>query len=134
MYPMIRRRLLAFLSVFILCFSFAACGSSDQAGEGDPIVGTWEMSEITAGNRQVGAQEYKEAADISRNPVLVFEANGTVTLDMDGESGAGTWSQEGGRYSVTYKRGDEETSTELDMEGELLIMEQDGYTLTYERQ
>lgn len=133
MYPTIMRRLLALISVFILCFSFTACGSDGQAAADDPIVGTWEMAEITAGNRQVDAQEYRKAADVSRAPALTFEADGTVTLDMDGESGVGTWTQEGGRYTITYRRGDRETSTGLNLTEGLLIMEQDGYTLTYQK-
>ena len=132
MYPTKRSRRFAFLSVFILCLSLTACGG-ETAGAGDPIVGTWEMTEITAGNRQVNAQEYKAAADVSRVPVLTFEENGEVILDMDGESGSGKWSEEGGQYSITYKRGDEEQNAALEMEEGLLIMEQDGYILTYKK-
>lgn len=132
MYPTKRVRRFAFLSVFFLCLSLTACGGS-QAGAGDPIVGTWEMTEIAAGNKQVTSQEYKKAADVSRVPVLTFEENGEVSLDMDGESGSGTWTSEGGQYSITYKRGDEETNVALEMEEGMLIMEQDGYILTYEK-
>ena len=125
-------RLLGLISVFLLCFLFTACGDS-QAGENDQIVGTWQMTEITAGNRQVSAEEYQRAASVNRPPVLTFEGSGKVTLDMDGVSGTGTWTQEGAGYSITYKRGDREKTVPLGLSGLQLTMEQDGYTLTYEK-
>lgn len=125
-------KMLGLISVFLLCFVFTACGNQ-QAGENNQIVGTWKMTEITAGNRQVSAEEYQKAASVSSPPVLTFETSGEVTLDMDGESGTGTWTQEGAGYSITYKRGDKEKKVPLDLNGIQLTMDQDGYTLTYEK-
>lgn len=120
--------------IFIFMFLFTtACSSGGQVDENSPVVGEWKMAEITAGSGQVSAEEYREAAHVSQVPVLTFEKDGTVTLDMDGTAGAGTWMQEGDGYVVVYKRGDNETSVQVDMQGSSLVMEQDGYTLTYEK-
>lgn len=126
-------KMLGIISIFLLCFLFTACFGNNETGESNQIVGAWEMTEITAGNRQVSAEEYQKAASVSRPPVLTFEGSGEVTLDMDGESGTGTWTQEGTAYSITYKRKDGEKTVHLELNGIQLTMEQDGYTLTYEK-
>ena len=66
-------------------------------------------------------------------PVLKFETDGSVTLDVDGASGTGTWSEKNGNYSITYKTDGEEHTQSVDMDGSTLTMRQNGYTLTYTR-
>lgn len=125
---------LSFFLVLILCLMFTACGGQENsAGDSDAIVGTWEMTEITAGSSQVSAAEYMKAANVSKVPVLTFEGSGKVTLELDGDSGSGTWSNENGAYSISYGSGEDETVKALDVNGSRLVMEQDGYTLTYEK-
>lgn len=128
-----RYKVSGLISIFFLCFLFTACSDNNGAGQNSQIMGTWQMTEITAGNRQVSAEEYQKAASVTRPPVLTFEESGAVTLDMDGESGTGTWTQEGADYSITYKRGDKEKTVPLELNGSQLTMDQDGYTLTYEK-
>ncbi len=130
----IKHKLLLLSFTFLLCAGLAACGSdSGNQGDGSAVAGTWKMTEITAGARQVDAEEYKEAAGVSNVPTLTFESGGKVTLDVDGKTGDGKWTESGGNYSITYKRGDQEVTERVEIDGSSLTMKQDGYTLTYEK-
>ncbi|MCE2603872.1 lipocalin family protein, partial [Pseudomonas aeruginosa] len=71
--------------------------------------------------------------DVDKVPVLTFEDDGKVTLDVNGDSGTGTWSEEGGAYSITYKSGDDDVTKSVELDGSTLKMEQNGYALTYEK-
>lgn len=133
MYQKIRSKLLFFIPTLILCFFFTACSGGQEKGGNDAIAGIWEMTQITAGNSQVSADDYMKSADVTRVPTLTFESNGNVTLEVDGDSGSGTWLEKGGQYTVTYKSGEEEVTKQVEMDNGTLTMEQDGYTLTYER-
>ena len=131
----IKHKLLFLMLTLLLCAGLAACSSdSAEQGSSSAILGVWEMTEITAGARQVDAQEYKEAAGVSRVPKLTFESDGKVTLDMNGKTGNGNWTESGGNYSITYKRGEDEVTEAVDIQGSNLTMKKDGYTLTYEKQ
>ncbi len=116
-----------------LFFSFLLAGCNEPQEGYEAVAGTWEMTEITAGARQVAADEYKKAASASNVPTLTFDETGTVTLDMDGNTGTGSWIQDGLYYAITYTRDGEESTQAIQLDGNRLVMEQDGYVLTYER-
>lgn len=126
-----KRKVAIFLSAAFFSFLLAGCGGPQEGSE--TVAGRWEMTEITAGARQVAADEYKKAAGVSRVPILTFEENGEVTLDMDGETGTGSWEQDGLYYCIKYTRDGEEGTQAIKMEDGAMVMEQDGYTLTYEK-
>lgn len=109
----------------------AGCGGPKEGSE--TVAGRWEMTEITAGARQVPADEYKKAAGVSQVPTLTFEETGEVTLDMDGDTGTGTWGQDGLYYYIKYTRAGEENTQTIKMEDGAMVIEQDGYVLTYEK-
>ncbi len=119
------------LAALFVAFLLTGCNEPQEGYEA--IAGTWEMTEITAGARQVAADEYKKAASASSVPTLTFEETGRVTLDMDGDTGTGSWVQDGIYYALTYVRDGEETTQAIQLDDDTLVMEQDGYVLTYEK-
>lgn len=127
----IRRKTVILLSAALFSFLLAGCGGPKEGSE--TVAGRWEMTEITAGAGQVAADEYKKAAGVNQVPILTFEENGEVTLDMDGETGTGTWGQEGLYYYIKYTRDGKEATETIRLEDGAMVMEQDGYTLTYEK-
>ena len=133
MYQM-KKNIPALILAMVLCIGLAACGAGDQKKGGNTaIVGTWELSEIAAGSSKMGAEDYMKSADVDKVPVLTFEDDGKVTLDVNGASGTGTWAAEGGAYSITYKSGDDDVTKSVELDGSTLKMEQNGYALTYEK-
>ena len=105
MYQM-KKNIPALILAMVLCIGLAACGAGDQKKGGNTaIVGTWELSEIAAGSSKMGAEDYMKSADVDKVPVLTFEDDGKVTLDVNGDSGTGTWAEEGGAYSITISQG-----------------------------
>lgn len=126
--------LLTAVMTALLCALLAACGSEQNVGGNTAIAGTWEMTDISTGVKQMSAEDYKKSAGVSKAPVLVFEKDGAVTLEVDGDSGSGTWTEENGNYSITYRTEGEDHTQAVEMDGSKLTMEQNGYTLTYERQ
>ncbi len=130
----IRNRMSCFCVLVLGCLLLAACGSEQQTGGNNAIAGTWEMTEISTGASQMSAEDYRKSADVQKVPVLGFETDGSVTLEVDGHSGSGTWTEKNGSYSLTYRRDGEEQTQSIDMKDSVLTMEQDGYTLTYQRQ
>ena len=131
----IQKKLFAIvLAIVIMGFGLTACGGNNQtSGTDNRIVGTWEMTEITAGTEKVSAEDYMHSADVNQVPVLTFEGDGAVTLKVDGDSGKGIWAEENGTYSITYHTDGNEITKSLKTDGATLTMEQDGYTLTYEK-
>ncbi|MCQ4635855.1 lipocalin family protein [Anaerovorax odorimutans] len=133
MYQM-RNKAIALILAMVLCVGLSACGQGSQKKGGDTaIVGTWELSEIGTGSSKMSADDYMKSAEVSKVPALTFEDDGTVTLDVDGNSGTGTWLEESGSYSITYKSGDEEVKKDLELTDSSLKMEQDGFALTYRK-
>lgn len=129
-----KKNALALIVAIVLCIGLAACGTDDQKKGGNTaIVGTWQLTEIAAGSSKISAEDYLKSANVDKGPVLTFEDSGKVTLDVDGDSGSGTWTEEGGAYSITYQSGDQEVTEAVAMNGSTLKMEQNGYTLTYEK-
>ncbi|MCI9596300.1 MAG: hypothetical protein HFE75_03180 [Firmicutes bacterium] len=119
------------LAAEFLSLLLAGCGGPKEGSE--TVAGHWEMTEISAGARQVAADEYKKAAGVSQVPALTFEETGEVTLDVDGDTGTGTWEQDGLYYYIKYTRDGEENTQAIKMEDGTMVIEQDGYTLTYEK-
>ena len=69
------------------------CDNSTGSESVHPLVGTWEITEITATS---GSQSVTLTADDDNNQTFIFNAVGTYSYvtEMDGEysSGNGTWS------------------------------------------
>ena len=130
-----KHKLLAIVFVLSLCFGLAACGSGgEKTGGSSAVSGTWTMTEIARGSSQVSAQDYMKSAETDKVPTLTFENGGKVTLDANGNTGEGKWIEENGKYTITYKKGEDEMNKEVKLQDNKLIMEQNGYLLTYEKQ
>lgn len=133
----IQKKLFVIVSTIVIgSFGLTACGGTEQdsgANTNNGLVGTWEMTEIAAGTEQISAEDYMQSADVNQVPVLTFEEDGSVNLVVDGDSGKGTWVEENGTYSITYQANGNEVTEPLKTDGSTLTMEQDGYTLTYEK-
>ena len=130
----IRNSIFALTLVMILCIGLASCGSGDQKKSGSSAVaGTWQMTSIEKGGKKTSAENYLKSANASKVPTLTFEDNGSVTLDVDGDTGTGTWENANGQYTLTYKSDGEDVVKEIVLEGDQLSLEQNGFRLTYEK-
>ncbi len=89
------KKLLALLLVFVFALSLVACGSKDG---GSGLVGTWEC--------------------VDDDVVVVFNANGTMSVEEGGQSGEGTYSYDEESDTLTFNLGDEERETELKLDGD----------------
>lgn len=133
MYHKLRSKRIVIIPALILCFLFTSCDSGQEKGGNGAIAGTWEMTRIAAGNEEISAADYMKSADVKQVPVLCFESDGKVTLDVEGVSGSGTWLEQNGQYTITYTSGGKDVTKQISFDNDTLVMEQNGYTLTYER-
>lgn len=129
----LKNPILAAALIVTLCLALAACGSNEKKGGDTAIAGTWEMTKIASGSSTLNAEDYLKSANAKQTPVLTFEEDGQVSLDIDGNSGTGTWLEEGGAYKITYTSGEDEVTKDLEVEGDTLKLEQQGYTMTFQK-
>lgn len=131
-----RSRPVKYFSVLLGLFCLilmVSCSSGNKTGGDNAIAGTWEMESIAVGASQVSAAEYLKSAHTKKVPVLIFEENGTVTLEIEGASGTGTWTEENGHYSIVYGTGEDTVTKDIQYNDTSLTLEQNGYILTYTR-
>ena len=76
------------LVTIILAMSFAACSSDSPVVDGTAFVGTWNVVEVEEGGEVIGA-ELIELAGLTA--FLVLSEDGTMSMDLMGEVGEGTW-------------------------------------------
>lgn len=118
--------LTAILSVMLLLM-LSACGTASE----DPIVGTWEMTEVSALGQKMTAEEFLESMEAgSEIPQITFKDNYTVKAEMIGSQGTGEWERDDDAYLVTD---DTSASLTFKLKDDTLRVEQGGATLKFER-
>ncbi|MCQ4635856.1 lipocalin family protein [Anaerovorax odorimutans] len=121
------RKILSVISVAILlCIAFTACGDSSD----DPVVGTWEMTSVSAMGQEMSAADFLKAANYTETPVITFNGDNTVDVDMLGNKGSGKWELKDGKYHVTDNS---DVSLEFTLEDNKLSTEQSGGKLVFEK-
>lgn len=105
----------------------SACGDSSD----DPVVGTWEMSKVSALGQEMSVKQFLKNTNTTETPKITFNGDNTVDADMMGTQGKGEWERKDGAYIVT-----DDTSAELSFElkDDTLSVEQGGATLEFEKQ
>ncbi len=118
------------LALLLVCASLAACG---EDASDDPVVGTWELTKVSALGQEMSAKEFLKSANYEDKgtPAITFNGDYSVKVDMLGTKGEGKWELKDNKYHVT-----DDTSSTLDftLENEILSIEQSGATLEFEKQ
>ena len=126
------KKIIAILMAVVMMFTVAGCG-----GSADPLVGTWvlDTSAMTEGMTE------EEAALVmafmgSMEMTFTFNADGTLkayaNIMGEEESKTGTYKAEGGNIVITGEDGTETTSP-YTLEGNKLVIEDNGQSLTFTR-
>lgn len=121
----------AIFTILLICASFAACGDSNASD--DPVVGTWELNQISVMGQEVSVADFLKMTDYDGDdiPTVIFNDDHTVSVDVLGSKGEGKWELQDGKYHIT-----DDTSTSLDftLEEDVLSVEQSGATLEFTKQ
>lgn len=122
------KRITALIAALLLvCAMFTACG--DSASD-DPVVGTWELTKVSAAGQDMSVSEFLKLAnfDESKIPTMTFKGDNTVDVDMLGSTGTGKWELKDGKYHVS----DSSTITlDFTLENDVLAVEYSGATLSF---
>lgn len=104
----------------------SACGDSSD----DPVVGTWEMSGVSALGQEMTIEQFLETTNTDEVPTITFNSDNTVEADMMGTQGQGEWKLQDEAYVVT-----DDSSAELtfELKDSTLSVEQGGATLEFEK-
>ncbi len=104
----------------------SACGDSSD----DPVVGTWEMSGVSALGQEMTIEQFLETTNTDEVPTITFNGDNTVEADMMGTQGQGEWKLQDEAYVVT-----DDSSAELtfELKDSTLSVEQGGATLEFEK-
>lgn len=124
-------KITALIAVLVLvCGLFAACGGG---ASDDPVVGTWEMTKVSAAGQDMTVSEFLKAANFSESevPVITFNGNNTIDVDMLGSKGSGKWELQDGKYHVSD---DSSMTLDFNLESDVLSVEYGGATLEFAKQ
>lgn len=122
-----KRMTVLIAALLLVCTMFTACGNS--AGD-DPVVGTWEMTKVSAAGQDMSASEFLKLANFDENkiPTMTFKGDNTVDVDILGSTGSGKWELKDGKYHVS-----DTSSMALDftLENDALVVKYSGATLSF---
>lgn len=126
-----KRKITALIATLVLvCGLMAACGSDSSD---DPVVGTWEMTKVSAAGQDMSVSEFLKAAnfDESEVPVITFNGDNTIDVDMLGSEGSGKWELQDGKYHISD---DSSMTLDFTLENDVLSVEYSGATLEFAKQ
>lgn len=116
-----KKHLLAIMCALVMLFAFTACSGDKYADS--PYLGTW-----TATSAEMMGIELPVADVIGGDMTIVFEANGSCTLDAAGDASSGSWEET--ETGVSIDDGD----VELTIDGDSATLVQDDVTINFERE
>lgn len=111
----------------LLCAIMAGCSDSSD----DPVVGTWEMTSVSAAGQEMTTAQFLEMANQTETPIITFNGDNTVDLNMLGQEGSGNWELNDDKYRVTDST---DSSLDFELKDGVLSVQQSGATLTFEKQ
>ena len=78
-----KKLIAAVFALMLLCVSFAGCGSDSSD---DPVVGTWELSQVSAMGQELSAEDFLKAANYEDKgtPSVTFNGDNTVSVQYAG--------------------------------------------------
>lgn len=99
-----------------------------EKSDSEAIVGTWKLVDVT-GDDEFDAEMLELLDEMGMAITFVATEDGQAVLDLAGDSESGTWSESGGKVTITM----DGESIEAQLEGDTLKFESDGAVLAFER-
>lgn len=122
-----KKRALTLLLALAMIVSLAACGGGGGAA------GSYKMTKMNAAGVEMNIDDLAALAGVDMTVTLELKSDGNFTLDMSAlgtGSVSGTWTSSGSSVTLTAE-GEDVNCT---LNGGTLVMEQDGQSLTFEKQ
>ena len=123
-----KKRALTLLLALAMIVSLAACG-----GGGGGAAGSYKMTKMNAAGVEMNIDDLAAMAGVDMTVTLELKDDGNFSLDMSAlgtGSVSGTWTSSGSTVTLTSD-GEDVNAT---ISGKTLVMEQDGQSLTFEKQ
>ena len=123
-----KKRALTLLLALAMIVSLAACG-----GGGNGPAGSYKMTKMNAAGVEMNIDDLAAMAGVDMTVTLELKDDGNFSLDMSAlgtGSVSGTWTSSGSTVTLTSD-GEDVNAT---ISGKTLVMEQDGQSLTFEKQ
>lgn len=124
-----KKRAMTLLLALAMIVSLAACGG----GGGGPA-GSYKMTKMNAAGMDMDIAQLTSLYGVDINVTLELKSDGNFTLDMSalgtGQSVSGTWTSSGNTVTLSAE-GDDLDAT---LNGNTLVLEESGQSLTFEKQ
>ena len=115
------------LAMILTVLTLAACGGSKIS----PVVGNWKATTVSVSGVSVDVDEYlKQSGNEDVKMEMVLEKDNTMSINMAGQTGDGTWKLDGSTLTLTID-GD---SLDTTYENGKITMDLSGVSMTLEKQ
>lgn len=122
-----KKKFMVLMSMLFVVLALGACGSKKAS----PVVGTWKITKAEAAGVSMAIDEYLAAVGMEGTKVeMILKDDNTLTMDMLGTEGEGTWEYKEPTLTLKNAAGDPMTATYEDGK---LTMESAGVTLVFEK-
>lgn len=135
-----KKHVLSLLMALAMVLSLAACGGGDNnatdnnADNTPSIAGTYNLTKVDMNGVSMDVAQVSEQAGVEVKVALILNEDGNFSLDMSSlgtnENLSGTWKEDGSNAILTAE-GQDIPAT---LDGNILTMEQDGQSLTFEKE
>ena len=122
-----KKRMMLLLAMILTVLTLAACGGSKIS----PVVGNWKATTVSVSGVSVDVDEYlKQSGNEDVKMEMVLEKDNTMSINMAGQTGDGTWKLDGSTLTLTID-GD---SLDTTYENGKITMDLSGVSMTLEKQ
>ena len=122
-----KKRMMLLLAMILTVLTLAACGGSKIS----PVVGNWKATTVSVSGVSVDVDEYlKQSGNEDVKMEMVLEKDNTMSINMAGQTGDGTWKLDGSTLTLTID-GD---SLDTTYEDGKITMDLSGVSMTLEKQ
>ena len=93
-----KKRMMLLLAMILTVLTLAACGGSKIS----PVVGNWKATTVSVSGVSVDVDEYlKQSGNEDVKMEMVLEKDNTMSINMAGQTGEGTWKLDGSTLTLT---------------------------------
>lgn len=122
-----KKQMMLLLAMILTVLTLAACGGSKTS----PVVGNWKATTVSVSGVSVDVDEYlKQSGNEDVKMEMVLEKDNTMSINMAGQTGEGTWKLDGSTLTLTID-GD---SLDTTYEDGKITMDLSGVSMTLEKQ
>ena len=122
-----KKQMMLLLAMILTVLTLAACGGSKIS----PVVGNWKATTVSVSGVSVDVDEYlKQSGNEDVKMEMVLEKDNTMSINMAGQTGEGTWKLDGSTLTRTLD-GD---SLDTTYEDGKITMDLSGVSMTLEKQ